>query len=54
MQDELARLDAVALAAAIRRGDVSATEVLESTIERVEAVDGDINAVIHRHDAALG
>ena len=51
MQDELARLDAVALAAAIRRGDVSATEVLESTIERVEAVDGGINAVIHRHDA---
>ena len=51
MHAELARLDAVALAATIRRGEVSATEVLESTIERLDAIDGDINAVIHRHDA---
>ncbi|MDG1367931.1 MAG: amidase, partial [Acidimicrobiales bacterium] len=51
MRAELARLDAVALAATIRRGEVSATEVLESTIERLYATDGDINAVIHRHDA---
>lgn len=51
MHSDIARLDAVGLAAAIRRGDLSAAEALESTIERLDAVDADINAVIHRHDA---
>jgi len=50
MDSELARLDAVGLAHAIRRGEVSAVEVLESTIRRLDAVNPDINAVIHRHD----
>jgi len=52
MRDELARLDAVALAAAVRRGDVTPAEVLESTIRRLDSINGAINAVIHRHDAA--
>lgn len=51
MHEELARLDAVALATAVRRGDLTPAEVLESTIERLDLVDGKINAVIHRHDA---
>lgn len=50
MDSDLARLDAVGLASAVRRGDVSAAEVLESTIERLDVVNGAINAVIHRHD----
>ena len=49
MDAELARLDAVGLAEAIRTGQLSPAEALESSIRRMEAVDGDINAVIHRH-----
>ncbi|HBU04478.1 MAG TPA: hypothetical protein DEA70_08340, partial [Acidimicrobiaceae bacterium] len=49
MDAELARLDAVGLAEAIRAGQLSPAEALESSIRRMEAVDGDINAVIHRH-----
>ena len=49
MDAELARLDAVGLAEAIRTGQLSPAEALESSIRRMESIDGDINAVIHRH-----
>ncbi len=48
--EELARLDAVATAAAIASGEVSAEEVIEATLERIEAIDPTLNAVIHRDD----
>lgn len=50
MDSDVARLDAVGLARAIRGGEVSPEEVLESTIRRLDAVNGAVNAVIHRHD----
>ena len=46
---QLARLDAVDLASTIERGDVSPREVLDSTLERLDAVNDQINAVIHDH-----
>jgi len=47
--DELARKDAVGLADHIRSGDLSPVEVVQATIDRIERLDGDLNAVIHRH-----
>ena len=44
--DELARLDAVGLADAIARGDVSAREATEAAITRVEALNPELNAVV--------
>lgn len=44
--DELARLDAVALAAAIATGDVSAREATEGAIARAEALNPDLNALV--------
>src|SRR5690349_9379276 len=44
--DELARLDAVGLADAIGRGDVSAREATEAAIARVEALNPELNAVV--------
>ncbi len=41
-------MDAMSLASAIRRGDVSASEALEAAIARAEAVNPSINAVAHR------
>ncbi|MEM9518486.1 MAG: amidase [Actinomycetota bacterium] len=49
LSTQLAQLDAVGLAAAIAAHDVSADEVLDSTLERLDAVNGDVNAVIHDH-----
>ncbi|HMA14499.1 MAG TPA: amidase family protein, partial [Kiloniellaceae bacterium] len=40
--------DALALAALIRRGEVSPLEILEACIARIEARDSDVNAVVHR------
>lgn len=49
MQDsELDRHDGLALAALIRKGDVTAGELLEATIARVEARNPQINAVVHK------
>jgi len=49
----LDRHDALALAALIRRGEVSALEMLETVIARIEARDPAVNAVVHRaYDAA--
>jgi amidase len=45
---ESARLDAVAQADLVRRGEVSPAELVEAAIARIEALDPDVNAVIHR------
>ena len=47
-------LDAVGLAAAVRRGDVSPVELVEQAIERIERVDPQLNSVIQpRFDRAV-
>ena len=45
---DLARLDAVGLAALIRSGELSPVEAVQATVDRIEAMDGQLNAVIHR------
>jgi amidase len=45
---EVAALDATAQAELVRRGDVTATELVEWAIERIEAVDPLLNAVVTR------
>ena len=50
---ELHELSAVALAAAIRAGEVSSREALEHAVARVDRLDGPINSVVTRDlDAA--
>jgi len=44
--DELARLDAVGLAAAIAAGEVSAAEATDAAIARAEALDPQLNALV--------
>jgi hypothetical protein len=44
--DEIALLDAVAQAELVRRGDVSAVELVESAIDRVERLNPALNAVV--------
>ena len=44
---ELARTDAVALADLIREGYLSPVEAVQATIDRIERLNGDLNAVIH-------
>lgn len=51
LQDELLEYDALGLAELIRAGDVSAREVLEASIARIEALDGQINALTTRNFA---
>ncbi|HYW02527.1 MAG TPA: amidase family protein [Gammaproteobacteria bacterium] len=48
--EEYARLDAVAQAQLVAQGGVSAEELLEAAIARVEAVNPALNAVTHRFD----
>lgn len=43
---DLAHADATATAALVRRGEMSAAEVVEAAIARVEALDPEINAVV--------
>ena len=51
---EIGRLDAHDQAALVRRGDVSARELCESAIARIEALDKALNVITHRdYDAAL-
>jgi amidase len=53
MIDDLAFLDATAQAELVRGGEVAPLELVEAAIERIERVDPDLNAVIHRRfDAA--
>lgn len=48
--EEYARLDALAQAELVARGEVSAAELLEAAIERAGTVDPGLNAVTHRFD----
>ena len=47
MSDELAALDATAQAELVRRGEASPAELVDAAIARIEAIDPDLNAVIH-------
>ncbi|MER6944562.1 amidase [Nonomuraea sp. NPDC000554] len=52
--DEVLRLDAIGQAQAVRDGQVSPRELVEAAIARIEAHDGELNAVVHRRfDRAL-
>ena len=46
MPDHLSRLDATAQADLVRRGEASPSELVEAAIERIEAVNPQLNAVI--------
>jgi amidase len=48
MSEEIARLDATAQAELVRRGEVSAAELVEDSIARIERLDPSLNAVIHK------
>src|SRR6266540_833210 len=47
MSDDLAWLDATAQAELVRKGEASPAELVDAAIERIEAANGEINAVIH-------
>ena len=47
LKTEVARLDATAQAQLVRDGEVSAEELVESAIQRVEELNPQLNAVIH-------
>src|SRR4051794_31322230 len=46
--DDLTWMDATAQAELVRTGQASPAELVEAAIDRIERVDGSINAVIHR------
>ncbi len=46
--EDYADLDGLGLADLVRRREVSAGELVEAAIARIEAVDGRLNAVVHR------
>jgi amidase len=46
--DDLAPLDATAQAELVARGELTARDLVDAAIERIERVDGRLNAVIHR------
>ncbi|MDQ1456482.1 MAG: amidase [Actinomycetota bacterium] len=48
MTDELAQFDATAQAQLVARGALSARDLVDAAIERIERVDDRLNAVIHR------
>ena len=54
MADEFAVLDATAQADLVRRGEVTPAELVEAARARIEAVNSEINAVIHRLDEKAG
>ena len=45
--DDLSLLDATAQAKLVKTGDVSALELVDASIERIEALNPDVNAVIY-------
>jgi amidase len=54
MTDDLAFLDAVGQAELVRRGELSAPDLVEAAITRIEKLNPELNAVIHaRFEAAL-
>ena len=46
--DDLSRLDATSQAERVRSGEVSALELVDAAIARIEKFDPQLNAVIHR------
>ncbi|QXC59162.1 amidase [Aquihabitans sp. G128] len=51
---DVAALDATDQAALVRAGEVTATELVQAAIDRAEAVNGELNAIIHpRYERAL-
>ncbi len=48
MSEDLARLDATAQAELVRKGEASPLELVDAAIERIEASNGELNAVIHK------
>ncbi len=48
---EIADRDAIGQAEAVRRGDVSARELVDEAIRRIERLNPQLNAVIHEHFA---
>ena len=50
MTDDLAVLDATAQAALVRDGAVSPRELVDAALARIDAVNPQLNAVIHRRD----
>ena len=44
---DLANLDATAQAELVRSGDAQPIELVDAAIERIEKLNGDLNAVIH-------
>jgi amidase len=50
MTDDLAVLDAIAQAALVRDGSVSPCELVDAALARIDAVNPELNAVIHRRD----
>src|SRR4051812_23197571 len=50
MPENLAMLDATAQAALVARGDATARELVDAAIERIDRVNPELNAVIHRRD----
>src|SRR3954471_6959887 len=47
MSDDLARMDATDQAEQVRNGKVSAAELVDAAIARIEKVNPELNAVIH-------
>ena len=51
---ELSRLDSCGLAEVIRSGDVSPVEAVQASIDRIQKLDGELNAVVtERFERAL-
>ena len=50
MFKEYGSYDGLGLAALVKKGEVSASEVLDEAIARTQAIDPKINAVVVRHD----
>ena len=48
--DEYVRHDATALARLVRDGEVTPDELVEAANDRLDAVNADVNAVVHRID----
>ena len=45
---ELSRLDTIDLASKIRNREISPAEAIQASIDRIEALDGELNAVVTR------
>ncbi len=47
---EIVNMDALAQSEALAKGNLSAAELMEATLARIEAVNGQVNAVVSMHD----